>query len=489
MQTIDQFFIILFALMSLSLLVVFSPVIQNKNDSVMSKWWSLSLGLYAGALLTFALIPWFHPAMQTPANIGIMGSLIFCALLFRSWRQPIANVLLTAVCIALAMLGIVYEALRQNADLSQRIVFVTIVLGLSLLWQIYELVRLIYAGGSRILKFILFLVVLSFVLTLTRTFITLNTDLTHALNIFGEELSSRLLRWTGQATVLLTFFGIGAFYLQRQSSERNQMIDALVSKENTLISQAEEKSQIQRLLDERNELISSLIQAKKSAETGALSVALAHELNQPLSAIQLNAECLQMELTSVVTNPLINRELIERILSDNKRAAEIIVALKQIFSNSALVLQRVDLVEVISSLEKVFLPLAKQENIAINRKYPSSGGCHVEINTQEFQHVVLNLLNNANDALSETKLQERHIEISISKNNNYAYLSVSDSGKGIDPSMQTTIFNLLSSTKFAGTGLGLWLSQHIIERHKGRLYLDPQPGWSTTFVIELPLND
>jgi two-component system CheB/CheR fusion protein len=47
----------------------------------------------------------------------------------------------------------------------------------------------------------------------------------------------------------------------------------------------------------------------------------------------------------------------------------------------------------------------------------------------------------------------------------------------------------LSTTKFAGMGLGLWLSQHIIERHKGRLYLTTQAGWSTTFMIELPLND
>jgi signal transduction histidine kinase len=68
-------------------------------------------------------------------------------------------------------------------------------------------------------------------------------------------------------------------------------------------------------------------------------------------------------------------------------------------------------------------------------------------------------------------------------------LSVSDTGKGIDPSLQTSIFNLLSTTKFAGMGLGLWLSQHIIERHKGRLYLTTRAGWSTPFMIELPLND
>ena len=111
------------------------------------------------------------------------------------------------------------------------------------------------------------------------------------------------------------------------------------------------------------------------------------------------------------------------------------------------------------------------------------------MNPQEFQQVLLNLLNNAVQALSDMTEHERCIGITISKTGNRAYLSVSDNGNGIDPATQATIFNLLSSTKYAGMGLGLWLSQHIIERHKGRLYMTAQPGWATTFMIELPLNE
>jgi len=176
-------------------------------------------------------------------------------------------------------------------------------------------------------------------------------------------------------------------------------------------------------------------------------------------------------------------------LADNNRASEIITALRQIFSNTTVVPQRVDLVDVMSSLEKLFLPLAKKENISIRRNYPLTGGYHVLVNPQEFQQVLLNLLNNAVQALSEVVDHERCIEIGISKTNNRAYLSVSDNGKGIDPGTHATIFNLLSSNKYAGMGLGLWLSQHIIERHKGRLYITTQPGWATTFMIELPLNE
>jgi signal transduction histidine kinase len=489
MQTIDQFILILFGLMGFGLLAVFWSLAQIENTRPLHNWWGLSVGLYSGAALTFSLIPWLHSTIQTLANMAIMGSLIFNALLFRSWREPIKEPLVAATWAVLAMLGIIYETLRQHAGFAERVTFVTVTFAITLIWQVYELICLMRVKGPLLLKFILFCVLLSLLVTLARTSITLNSDLSDALTIFNEQSVTRFLRWSGLTTMLLTFFGIGAFYAQRQLSERRQMLDDLRTKERALSTHAEEKIEIQRLLDERTELVNSLIHAKKSAEAGALSAALAHELNQPLCAIQLNAECLQMELSSVVANPLIKRELISRILSDNKRASEIIASLRQVFSKTVLVAQRVDIVEVISSLEKLFLPLAKKENISIVQKYPLSGGCHVEVNTQEFQHVLLNLLNNAIQALSDSKVNERHIEISVSKKDKFAYISVSDTGKGIDPSLQTSIFNLLSTTKFAGMGLGLWLSQHIIERHKGRLYLAKQPGWSTTFMIELPLND
>jgi|LauGreDrversion2_3_1035106.scaffolds.fasta_scaffold00712_5 signal transduction histidine kinase len=489
MQIAEQVFLVLFGMMALGLLFSFSPLFNTQNSTSLNGYWVLSIGLYAGGFFIFALVPSAHPALLTPANICILGTNIFSGLLFRSWRQPIERSLLIAAWGVLLFLGITYETIRQHGGFGDRVVFVTTAFAICLAWQGYEVARLIHANGPVILKFIFGLILITLLLTLTRTFTTLNLNLSHVINIFNEELLSRFLRWGAQGTMLLTFFGVGTFYLQRQMSERQQMIGALSSKDSALSSEIEEKNQVQQLLVERDELIQSLISAKKSAEVGALSAALAHELNQPLCAIQLNAECLQMELSSVATNPLIKQELVTRILGDNQRASEIITALRQIFSNTTVVPQRVDLVEVMSSLEKLFLPLAKKENITIRRNYPITGGHHVLVNPQEFQQVLLNILNNAVQALSGITDRERRIEIGISKTGNRAYLSVADNGKGIDPATQATIFNLLSSTKYAGMGLGLWLSQHIIERHKGRLYIAAQPGWATTFMIELPLNE
>jgi signal transduction histidine kinase len=489
MQIAEQVFLVLFGTMSLGLLFSFSPLFNKQNSTSLNGYWVLAVGSYASGFFIFALVPSVHPALLTPANICILGTNIFSGLLFRSWRHPIERPLLIASWGVWLLLGITYETIRQHGGFADRVIFVTTAYAICLVWQGYEVARLIYANGPVILKFIFGLIVMTLVLTLIRTFTTLNLNLSHVSNIFNEEVLSRFLRWGTQGTMLLTFFGVGTFYLQRQISERHEMLGALSSKDSALSSEIKEKTQVQQLLAERDELIQSLISAKKSAEVGALSAALAHELNQPLCAMQLNTECLQMELSSVETNPLMRQELISRILADNQRASEIITALRQIFSNTTLVPQRVDLVEVMSSLEKLFLPLAKKESISIRRNYPISGGYHVLVNPQEFQQVLLNLLNNAVQALSEVVDHERCIEIGISKTGNSAYLSVADNGKGIDPATHATIFNLLSSTKYAGMGLGLWLSQHIIERHKGRLYIAAQPGWATTFMIELPLNE
>lgn len=107
------------------------------------------------------------------------------------------------------------------------------------------------------MRFVLFCVLLSLLLTLARISITLSSDLSHALNFFDEASFSRFFRWAVLATMLLTFFGTSAVYAQRQLSERRQMLDDLRIKESALSTQAEEKIEIQRLLDERNELVSS----------------------------------------------------------------------------------------------------------------------------------------------------------------------------------------------------------------------------------------
>ena len=488
MQITEQIFLLLFALMSLGSLLSFSPLVIEQRMSSISAYWALTIGLYSTSFFLFALVPSVHPALLLPANFCIMGSFAFCTLLFRSWRTPVERPLLLAVWGLLVAAGLVYELIRQYGNFNERVIFVSAGFSLFIIWQLYELSSFINARGPSILKFIVVLALLNLGLNGARAVFAITVELGHTTDIFNEEIVSRATRWATQAVTMLIFFAIGTFYLQRQISDRLQLTRTLTSTDTALSLEVKEKAQIQQLLNERETLIRSLILAKKTSEMGALSAALAHELNQPLGAMQLNAECLQLELINANPNIPLGQELVGRILSDNARASNIIVALKQIFSNTLSGTQRIDLATFIETLEELVLPLAKQEGITLEILHDLSGPFHVDINTPEFQQVILNLLNNSIQAFSGTAPDARRIQIELSKKNDRIHLAILDNGPGIDPSLQANIFNLLSTNKFAGMGLGLWLSQHIVERHQGRLWLGERPGWSTAFMIELPFS-
>lgn len=488
MQQAEQILLLLFAFISMGSLLSFSPLVLEQEKSFLSIDWILTIALYSLSCFIFAIVPSTHVVLLTPANFCIIGSFVSCALLFRSWRKPIEPGLRILLWSLLVVVGIIFETIREHGSFSDRVIFVMAVFSLTMTWQLYELARLSYVQGPAVLKLIFFFVLLGLILNITRAVSTFNTEFIRSSSIFNEEIFSRAIRWGTQAILMLTFFLIGTFYVQRQVYLRRQLVSSLSIKDTALSIEVAEKSQIQQLLNERETLIRSLILAKKTSEMGALSAALAHELNQPLGAMQLNAECLQLELINANPNIPLGQELVGRILSDNARASNIIVALKQIFSNTLSGTQRIDLATFIETLEELVLPLAKQEGITLEILHDLSGPFHVDINTPEFQQVILNLLNNSIQAFSGTAPDARRIQIELSKKNDRIYLAILDNGPGIDPSLQANIFNLLSTNKFAGMGLGLWLSQHIVERHQGRLWLGERPGWSTAFMIELPFS-
>jgi signal transduction histidine kinase len=100
------------------------------------------------------------------------------------------------------------------------------------------------------------------------------------------------------------------------------------------------------------------------------------------------------------------------------------------------------------------------------------------------------LLSNAIEALDGTVQSNKTIRIESSVDGNGDYcLIISDSGPGIDPQLESKIFNLFASTKFSGTGIGLWLSRYIVERHKGSLtYRNLPDNAGVSFTIIVPMG-
>ena len=245
-----------------------------------------------------------------------------------------------------------------------------------------------------------------------------------------------------------------------------------------------EKAQIQMLLDERDFMVGSLLKANKTAATGALSASIAHELNQPLGASNLNIQFLKMKLENGALNPELGKEILDSLEQDNMRAATIVKSLRSIFTDGESNTQAVQLGDLISSVLEIVKPELKSKNIQIQLRVDDD--LVIMVNPSEIEQVILNLLNNAIQALAKSGILQRRIAIEAIKTGKSVHLSISDNGTGIALEFKPYLFELLSTTKQMGMGLGLWLCKHIVTRYGGSIYHEDAVGGGAKFVIELP---
>ena len=134
----------------------------------------------------------------------------------------------------------------------------------------------------------------------------------------------------------LAYIAIGGYW-----SERIALASAQSQNEN---------EEIKSLLIERENLISNLLKANKTAATGALSASIAHELNQPLGASQLNIQFLQKKLSEGHLTTEQNQEILTALLADNQRATNIIQSLRSIFSDGKIGVERIDITDLVESV-------------------------------------------------------------------------------------------------------------------------------------------
>ena len=237
-------------------------------------------------------------------------------------------------------------------------------------------------------------------------------------------------------------------------------------------------------LKEREELVSRLLKANKTAATGALSASIAHELNQPLGASNLNIQFLKMKLEQGGLNSNIEREIVAALESDNLRATNIIRSLRSIFLDSDIRSDNKKLHELISTVLMIAGPEITKNNIELVLDlHPTAA---IATNESEMQQVILNLVNNAIQALQTAGQPRKLIQIETRLENGIAHLSIADNGPGIQIENRDSLFELLTTGKQAGMGLGLWLCKHIVTRYGGSIVVDDTPGGGARFLIQMP---
>jgi len=217
-----------------------------------------------------------------------------------------------------------------------------------------------------------------------------------------------------------------------------------------------------------------------------LTASIAHEVNQPLSGIVTNAStCLRM-LTLDPPNVEGARETARRTIRDGNRASDVIMRLRALFSKKASITEQVDINE--ATREVVALTLSElQRNQVVLRCELAADLPLVTGDRVQLQQVILNLLQNASDAMCGIDDRPRQLFVSSKlEEGDRVRLSVQDRGVGFDPQAMDRLFEAFYTTKNDGMGMGLSVSRSIIEKHRGRLWATLNDGPGATFSFTIP---
>ena len=237
------------------------------------------------------------------------------------------------------------------------------------------------------------------------------------------------------------------------------------------------------MLRERTEHMQQLASIGKLAQAGALSASIAHEINQPLAAIQLNAEeSMRWALEAQVPEPL--QKLIQRIERDNQRASDVVKRVRAMFKQSNTVVRKQYLSETIRTVLTFLDSRIRQEKVQVQTSLHAHDP--IEFSVGELEHILMNLISNALDAMQDSAPKTRKIDIQTWQEQSNTYLSVSDSGPGVAADRLSSIFELAETSKADGMGLGLWLARYIAERNNSFLWHDQHHAEGARFVLRLP---
>jgi signal transduction histidine kinase len=222
---------------------------------------------------------------------------------------------------------------------------------------------------------------------------------------------------------------------------------------------------------------------------GELATSLAHELNQPLTAILSNAQAAQRFLNAKPADLKEVREILDDIVTDNSRAGEVIRRMRALVKKEKLEFAPIDIASVIGDVVQLVHNDGILRNIRVEIEcqegLPSARGDRVQL-----QQVVLNLLVNAFDAMKEAATTERKVVVRAETNGaGTVEISVRDHGIGLTSDELVKIFEPFYTTKREGLGMGLPISRSIIEAHGGRLWAESDVDRGATFYFTLPATD
>ena len=240
-----------------------------------------------------------------------------------------------------------------------------------------------------------------------------------------------------------------------------------------------------RDVSEQYAMTDKLVQADKLVLLGQLSAGVAHEIRNPLAAVNLNLQILQRKIAQDAPE----YSYIKTALQGVDRISRIVEVTLN-FSRPAMPdVQKVNINSIVPQTLDLVASVLKRKDITINVSLDDSLPL-VAIDAKQIQQVLINLITNAGDSINAkgTITINSYVEKSTKYNESeYVVIAISDDGCGIQPEDLSKIFNPFFTRKAEGTGLGLPITQRILHQHNGIIDVQSKIGIGTTFYVKLPV--
>ena len=231
------------------------------------------------------------------------------------------------------------------------------------------------------------------------------------------------------------------------------------------------------------ELQQRLAQVTRLRAMGQMAAALAHELNQPLTAIASYLGAADRLLAEAAPVPARVREAVAQARAQTHRAGEIIRALRSFVAGGEVVLRPEPLAPLVEEACALALVGAREAAVRVHLDLPPDLP-PVLADRVQVQQVLLNLIRNGIEAMTDSP--RRELALSAARQDGMLRIAVADSGTGMPAEVAAQLFQPFVTSKPEGMGIGLSICRGIVEAHNGRLWMSPNPGGGTVFSFTLP---
>lgn len=241
-----------------------------------------------------------------------------------------------------------------------------------------------------------------------------------------------------------------------------------------------------RAEDEARQMQDRIAHFGRISTMGEMAAGIAHEVNQPLTAIATYAQACQRLIASGEVEEHEVAAALEQIGAQALRAGEVIRRLRSFVKNREVRRELVDANRLLDDVQMLAQTDARHHGVRI-RLEPAADVEQVQADAVQIQQVILNLIRNSIDAMQEIPEAQREIVLRTRfDNEGDVEFMVADRGTGMDAATTAELFNPFFTTKPGGTGLGLSISRSIVRAHGGKLWCSANPGGGARFFFTLP---